>query len=66
MFLLQDFVDKCIWDSAQSKTTAKKGGVGFHVSDSFGCGGEDFIDFMTGGCGCKCASYDKGLLEAAN
>lgn len=55
MWVVEDFVDKSVWDAAETEASAKEGGVGLHVCEGFGGGGEDFVDFMAAGCGGECA-----------
>lgn len=57
MLLLEDFVDECVWDAAESETAAEECRVGLHVGDSFGGAGEYFVDFMAAGGRCESAGY---------
>jgi hypothetical protein len=57
MFLLEDFVDECIGDAAESETPTEERGVGFHVLNGFGGGRENFVDFMAAGGRCEGACY---------
>ena len=60
-----DLVDEGVRDAAEAEAAGKQCRVGFHVFDSFGGRGEDFVDFMPAEGGGEMTGEDGLVLELA-